>query len=149
MGHLPVRLGTLADIDDLESIEHRAFSCNRITRRGFSRFLLSPRAVLTVQAQASRCVGYALLIFHPAGRIARLYSLAVDPLVRGAGVGLRLLAATERAAKLRQVELLRLEVSDGNAPAQRLYLKSGFEVFGRYGSYYADGSSALRMQKTV
>ena len=148
-GHPPVRLGTLADIDDLVSIEHRAFSCNRITRRGFSRFVLSPRTVLMVQEQPSRCVGYVLLLFHPAGRIARIYSLAVDPLVRGAGVGCRLLSAAVRAAQVRQAAILRLEVSDGNAAAQRLYLKSGFEVFGRHQSYYSDGSNALRMQKSV
>jgi len=109
-----VRLGTSADLDDLLSIENRAFSCDRITRHGFSRFVLSPRTILMVQEQPSRCVGYVLLLFHPAGRIARIYSLAVDPLVRGAGVGCRLLSAAVRAAQVRQAAVLRLEVSDGN-----------------------------------
>ena len=144
-----MRLGTSADLDDLLSIENRAFSCDRITRHGFSRFVLSPRTILMVQEQPSRCVGYVLLLFHPAGRIARIYSLAVDPLVRGAGVGCRLLSAAVRAAQVRQAAVLRLEVSDGNAAAQRLYLKSGFEVFGRHQRYYSDGSNALRMQKSV
>jgi len=148
-GEHPVRQGTLADIDDLESVENRAFSCNRISRRSFSRFLSSPRAVLVVHAQASRCVGYGLVIFHPAGRIARLYSLAVDPFARGKGIGSRLLSAAERAARLCGTELLRLEVSDQNLSAQQLYLKSGFEVFGRHPGYYDDGSNALRMQKGI
>lgn len=148
-GEQPVRLGTLADIDDLQAIESRAFSCDRISRRSFSKFLLSPRAILVVQAQASRCIGYGLLIFHPAGRIARLYSLAVDPFVRGRGIGSRLLSAAERTARLCHAEVLRLEVSDQNPSAHQFYLKSGFEVFGRYQRYYADGSNALRMQKAV
>src|SRR5947207_8166302 len=67
------RMAVRRDVDDLVVIENSAFSFDCISRRSFSRFLVNPRAALVILEQASRCVGYILLIFHRAGRVARIY----------------------------------------------------------------------------
>jgi ribosomal protein S18 acetylase RimI-like enzyme len=90
--------------------------------------------------------GYALVLWHGHGRVARLYSLAVDPAARGRGIGGRLLDACAEHARVRSFKEFRLEVAEANEPALALYRRAGFELFGRRRAYYADGSDALRLR---
>lgn len=91
--------------------------------------------------------GYALVLWHARGRVARLYSLAVDPLARGRGLGACLLAACADEARARGFKELRLEVAEANEGALALYRKAGFEPFARRRGYYADGGDALRLRR--
>jgi ribosomal protein S18 acetylase RimI-like enzyme len=144
-----VRPATPADLDALVGLEDRVFLTDRIRRRGFRRFLASPRAVLLAAQCEDKLAGYALVLFRANSGVARLYSIGVAPEFAGRRIGTVLLAAAESAAIERDCAFLRLEVHEENAAAVRLYRKSGYRAFGRHPDYYEDGGTALRFEKRI
>jgi ribosomal-protein-alanine acetyltransferase len=146
---MPVRDATPADIDGLVALENRCFAADRLSRRSFTRLIGSPTAALRLVARTGRIAGYALLLFRAGSAAARLYSVAVEPDHRGTGLGLMLLADCEATARARGSRSLRLEVREDNAAAIRLYRRHGYEQIGRYPSYYADKTDALRFEKRL
>ena len=61
---------------------------------------------------------------------ATLFGMYVPPTCRGQGIGAQLVQAVLDEARDRQVLLVQLTVTRGNAAAERLYAAKGFEVFG-------------------
>jgi ribosomal protein S18 acetylase RimI-like enzyme len=59
--------------------------------------------------------------------IAFLYQITVKPAMRGHGFGAAMLTALERMLAADDITELRLNVNDGNLPAQRLYARAGYE----------------------
>src|SRR5215470_5276693 len=95
---IELRPATLADVDALADLEERAFQGDRISRRGFRRFVLSRSAALILAEENGVVAGYALVLFREASAIARLYSIAVGPQFAKRGLGSALLSAAEEAA---------------------------------------------------
>ena len=120
-----------------------------MSARQFRRHLGNPGASIVVAVRDEALVGAAVVFFHGAHRVARLYSIAVSPEARGAGVGEALLSAAERGARLRGSTSLRLEVRADNTAAQNLYDGRGYRRFGRKDGYYEDGAAALRYEKAL
>jgi ribosomal protein S18 acetylase RimI-like enzyme len=149
MPEIRLRPGAPSDVDALCELENRVFSYDRLSRRGFRRFLASPTAALIVAECDGGCAGYALVLFRLASRVARLYSIAVEPTISGRGIGPLLLSAAEDIARGRGAAALRLEVHERNAPAISRYRKSGYVLFGRRIGYYDDRGNALRFEKTL
>jgi ribosomal protein S18 acetylase RimI-like enzyme len=102
---------------------------------------------LRVAMAGPRLLGYALTMFRAGTRVARLYSISVDPAARGQGLGARLLADAERGARARGCERLRLEVRVHNRRAIALYESRGYLRFARRVGYYQDGTDAFRYEK--
>jgi [ribosomal protein S18]-alanine N-acetyltransferase len=146
---LPLRDATLADIDDLISLEMLSFDGDRLSRRRLRRFIGAPGAALRVARDRRGLVGYSLVLFRPNSDRARLYSIAVDPAVRGTGLGRRLLRDAEAAARQRGRARLGLEVRADNADAIGLYRRARYEPIGAKPNYYADGSTALLFEKRL
>ena len=144
-----VRPGRAADIEALLDLENQVFASDRLTRRGFRRFLGSPSATLLVAEQDGGLAGYALVLFRPNSSIVRLYSVAVPPSLEGRGIGTALIAASEDIARERGSTHLRLEVNEANGRAIARYRKSGYELFGRHLDYYDDHGNALRFEKRL
>ncbi len=144
-----IRPATGADLEALVALEQRAFATDRISRRGFRRFVRSDSAAVLV-AEIDGCLaGYALVLFRAGNAIARLYSIATGPAFAGRGGGTTLLAAAEAAGLARGASHLRLEVRETNVPAIALYRKAGYRLFGRHPHYYQDGAPALRFEKRL
>ena len=61
---------------------------------------------------------------------ARLFSMYVDAAHRGSGLAQQLIEAVIAGAREAEALVLQLSVSAGNAPAQRLYRRMGFTVYG-------------------
>lgn len=61
---------------------------------------------------------------------ATLFGMYVPPTCRGQGIGAQLVQAVLDEARNRQVHLVQLTVTRGNAAAERLYAAQGFQVFG-------------------
>ena len=61
---------------------------------------------------------------------ATLFGVYVPPTCRGQGIGAQLVQAVLYEARARQVRLVQLTVTRGNAAAERLYAAQSFEVFG-------------------
>jgi ribosomal protein S18 acetylase RimI-like enzyme len=120
-----------------------------MSRRSFHRVLASPSACLIVAELGGCLAGYVLVFFRRTSRIARLYSIALEPVHIGRGIGRALLAAAEGEARGRGAHLIRLEVRDGNAPAIDRYRKSGYVENGWRPGFYDDGGNARQFEKQL
>lgn len=137
------------DLAALVQLENAAFATDRMSSRQLRRHLESLTAEVVVAISGRDVAGSAVLFFRHASHVARLYSIAVAPGVRGRGVGQLLLAAGEQAARQRKCSLLRLEVRLDNAVARHLYETQGYSRFGMRPGYYEDGHDALRYEKKL
>lgn len=146
---LTIRPARLDDIPALLALEERAFTGDRVSRRGFRHLLTRANAATLVETIGGDIRGYALLLFRKGSALARLYSFAVAPEHRGQGIAKALLAAVERTACERGCAALRLEVRRDNAMARTLYHKAGYREFGSYADYYDDHMDAVRMAKPL
>ncbi|UZE95345.1 GNAT family N-acetyltransferase/peptidase C39 family protein [Alkalimarinus alittae] len=139
----------LEQVESLLQIEQKCFTSDRLSKRSMRRFILNEQAVFNVAMSDERCVGYILIIFHRGTRLARLYSIAVDPASRGQGIANQLMKTGEEEAKRHGAFYFRLEVNPTNTGAIALYKSLGFIKFGVLHDYYEDHSDALRMQKRI
>lgn len=151
----------MRDLHALVAIEESGFDTDQLSRRSFRHWLGqrgSQRTSLILVAEADlesgarksggrATIGYGLLLFRKGTASARLYSLAVLPTARGLGAGRALLDALEAEAFEHDRMTIRLEVSEQNDAAIRLYETAGYRKFGRYEDYYDDGAAALRYEK--
>jgi ribosomal protein S18 acetylase RimI-like enzyme len=144
---MPIRNAELDDLDQIAAIEKAVFTTDRLSRRSLRAFITSDKASLLVATRRGKVLGYSLTGFRKGSQFARLYSLAVAPGVKG--VGRKLLRASEKVARERACEALRLEVRADNQRAKKLYEKSGYVCFEEIEHYYEDGETALRMVKSL
>jgi len=139
------RLAVPGDIDALCDIENQSFDIDLLNRRAFKRFVGSETARLMVACKNGGVVGYVLVIFRRNVALARLYSMAVLPDMRGQGIGRQLVTRAEDLSLDFGAPILRLEVSQKNARAISLFRAAGYREFALYPDYYPDHSDALRM----
>ncbi len=138
------------DLDALTALEQRCFSSDRLTRRSFRQWLKRQHAGLIVaQNEHQQLAGYVLVLLQPGTRLARLYSIAVDPQQRGKKLGEQLLGAAEGYAHQQHRLFLRLEVRKDNTVAIALYERLGYRLFAQTVDYYEDHEDALRYQKRL
>lgn len=147
--NISVAPASLQHLEQLLELEQLCFTSDRLSRRSMRRFLLSEQSVFMVAVHQGRCIGYLLIIFHRGTRLARLYSIAVNPEWRGQGVARQLMNVGEQEAQHRGALYFRLEVNNTNDNAIKLYDSLGFKKFGILQDYYDDHSDALRMQKRI
>lgn len=143
-----IRSAQLRDLPALVALESR-FPGDRLSSRQLRYHLRNPRARLRVLTHDRTVVGYALLLLRQTSRLARLYSIAVDPSLRGSGLGARLLADAETQARKAGAQWLRLEVRIDNAVAMTLYEQRGYRRFARLPDYYQDGVAGWRFEKSL
>ena len=144
-----IRPAREADLDALVALEQACFATDRLSRRSFRHWLQASNRAFLVAESGDVLAGYGLFLFLKGTILARLYSIAVDPVWRGAGIARLLIAAGEAEAEERGRLFLRLEVSVDNHAAIRLYESLGYQPFGLYPHYYEDDNDALRMQKCI
>ena len=144
-----VRPARTNDLVSLLVLEQAAFTVDHLSRRSFRHFLQSSNATFLVAEESGMLAGYALVLYPPRSKLARLYSIAVAPHIGQRGVGPLLLAAAEEAAKRRGRGAMRLEVHEHNTRAIARYEKSGYRLFGRHRDYYDDHGDALRFEKLL
>lgn len=146
---LRIRRAVPADLDDLVELELRTFVHDRISRTQYRRHLESDTALVLAARWQRRLIGAALIFFRRGSSVARLYSLAIVEEARGHGLGAALLAASERVARQRRCDRMRLEVRVDNPRAIALYERQGYVAIGQRRGYYADGVDALRFEKRL
>ncbi|KKO44772.1 acetyltransferase [Arsukibacterium ikkense] len=144
-----LRYAALADVATLHVLEQRCFSSDRLSVRSFRRFITEKRSDLSVIEVDNQLAGYFLLIYRRGTSLARLYSIAVDPVFRQRGLAEKLMAAAEQQAAARHCALLRLEVRKDNSAAIKLYQKLQYHEFAIKHDFYEDHSDAICMQKQV
>lgn len=120
-----IRPGVAADLEPLEWYglywEHRVVMGN-----AFQRYRRDEMLMLVAEA-AEFPVGQVWIDFTSAGQgIARVWALRVIPLLRGMGIGSRLLRAAEHASALRGLRTVELGCEKVNTGARRLYERRGY-----------------------
>lgn len=144
-----IRQATPSDLPELLRLESLSFNSDRLSRRSFSRWLSHRRCVFLVCEEGAALCGYILVILRRGTRLARMYSLAIDPECRGRGLARLLIDRVESEARERGALYMRLEVEKNNSNAISLYRKLGYQQFGLYQDYYEDHTDALRMEKCI
>jgi len=96
--------------------------------------------------QDAAAVGCAALVEHPG--YGELKSLYVRRRARGLGLGRRLLAAVEAAARARGLDLMRLETGSLSPEALALYARAGYDQRGPFGAYRETRTSVF-MEKRL
>lgn len=144
-----VRPATLDDLDEILRLEQASFDGDRLSRRSLRHLLTRARAFTLVDDAGDRLGGYVLVLLRRGTSLARLYSIAVDPALRGRGVAGRLVRAAEVEALDRGCVVMRLEVHHDNAASQGLFRNLGYRPFGVYVNYYADAGDAVRFEKLL
>ena len=138
---------TLEDVDRIVDIENRSFTMPW-SRRLFWEEAQNEDAVYIVVEVDGKVVAYAGAYLSPYGD-AEVMSVAVDPDVRGRGIGTALFARLIEEVKARGMTAITLEVRPSNAAAIRLYEKFGLRSVGRRPHYYTDNDEdALIMWNT-
>jgi ribosomal-protein-alanine N-acetyltransferase len=90
-----------------------------------------------------------MILARVAADEVEVLTLAVAPAARRQGLGTRLLDAAMALAASRGARVAFLEVSIGNVAARTLYARAGFTPTGRRPRYYADGTDALVLRRTL
>lgn len=87
---------------------------------------------LLVVEHENTLVGFALIGYGYSaefdGRFALLDELFVDARMRGQGLASRLIEAARERCRARRIRFLRLEITDGNERAARVYEREGFRL---------------------
>ncbi|GHE83497.1 GNAT family N-acetyltransferase/peptidase C39 family protein [Thalassotalea profundi] len=154
-GQFFYRFATDNDLNALVSLENTCFEYDKLSKRSFRHWIKASHGILVLaetignDENASELVGYGLVWCHKGTRLARLYSLAVNPKWRGKNIASELLTELETETLQRNRYYLRLEVSKSNYSALSLYKRLNYRVFGEYSDYYEDHSDAFRMQKQL
>jgi ribosomal-protein-alanine acetyltransferase len=148
-GGLRIRPAEERDLDAMERIEVAVFESDRASRRQLRHAVRAPTILCLAAERGGALAGYAIIELRRASRVARLASIAVAPEASGRGLGRELLTAVEAAARARGCDRVRLEVRADNAPAQRLYDRTGYARFSQEADYYEDGASAWRYEKAL
>ena len=92
-------------------------------------------------------IGYAAAsLFADVGEVQRI---AVAATHRRTGVASALLRRVEQEARLRYSERLLLEVRDHNLAALAFYARQGFTEVNRRPRYYADGTTAIVLERRL
>lgn len=130
-------------------LEEISFPGDRLSARSLRRLVREGRAMCLVAELDGRMAGDAIALPRRGSRSLRLYSVAVDPGLRKAGIGTALLAESERWAAASGHTEIRLEVREDNDAAVRRYLATGYAVTGRKQAFYDDGAAAIVMKKCL
>ena len=138
--------GDAAAILELE----RHFPSDQMSVRAVRGFLRSPRArVWVAQIEAGQVAGNLILLTRARSHAARIYSVVVDPIMRGRGIAQRLLRVAETEARKIGIAAITLEVRADNAAALALYLKRGYLQDRFLPGFYDDGADGLKLRKAL
>ena len=97
---------------------------------------------LGIRGPRQSLVGAIVVLLRANSRVARIYSVAVDPARQGRGLGAQLINAAIRRMPKRCTSVV-LEVRPDNRSARALYTRLGFTHTQTRPDYYVDGSPGL------
>ena len=146
---IAVRPGMLGDAPALAALENECFS-EPWSERALAQSLTADHTCFftAVDGESGKIVGYVGMLI--AADVGEIINVAVTASYRRMGIGRALLAETERAARMRELVELQLEVRASNAPAIALYSSLGYAAVGRRKNFYRKPTEdALLMNKPL
>ena len=146
---IKIRDGFKTDLPELLTIEQFCFSTDRLSERSFRTFIRGEHSSLFVAEYERRLVGYVVVLYRAGTSLARLYSLAILPEMRGHHLATQLMAVAEQEAREQKCVYMRLEVRVDNPAAIALYEKLGYQRVGQIEEYYEDGVDAWKLERPI
>lgn len=137
------------DLPRLLDLEQRSFAPElALSRRQMRDLLRNQRASVHVVRRGGIIAAAAILTRRntSAGKVGRLYSLAVDEHFRRQGLGQALLAECLATASTERLRAILLEVDADNTPAIGLYHRAGFRRSRLLRDYYGPGRNGWKMR---
>lgn len=131
------RLASTADLDGVLAIEEASFN-NPTTRAWYEAELQRPEICFIYVMRTAEAPVAAFCAFWKVGDQAHVNQLAVRPDLRGRGLGRQLIEAVAVEAAHLGATSLTLEVRESNAPALRLYERTGFSRAAVRQNYYTN-----------
>lgn len=136
-------------MEALAALERASFRTDRIPERQF-RYLIGRRTVSVLVAErGGKFAGNVVTLFRKGSDRARVYSIAVSPEARGAGLGRSLLGAAEAEARRRGCVYMRSEIRPDNGASQALFRSAGYRSAGVCREFYEDGADALCFERRL
>lgn len=133
------------DLGALVRLEGASFTADAFSRRQLRYLAFYAQGRCLVARGEEGVAGYISLLWRTGCRNLRIYSVAVDPMFRGRGVGRQLLDAAAAYARELGLDTLSLEVHTTNRAALALYESYGFRQTALLKDYYGAGADGLRM----
>ncbi len=133
-GGFALRHAEAGDVAGIERIERASFS-DPWSQDDFISVMSAPQTIFLVAADQRGGIGGYVLVMVIIDE-SEILNIAVDPAVRGASLGGRLLDAGMTEAGNRGAKEIFLEVRESNEAALRLYSSRGFEAVSRRRKYY-------------
>ena len=138
-----LRFATMEEWRTLSALDTSAFT-QPWQPQTWQTTLRDPKNIVLVAIENGLISAFG--VAYTVGEEGEIATLAVDEAMRGRGLGEAILRALLIECVGRGGRRIFLEVREGNASAQRLYEKLGFQTVGRRTNYYADGETALVMK---
>lgn len=141
-----IRRAVAQDLDAIDAIEHTCFDDDAFSRPQLAYLIGKAQGVCYVACSGKRVVGYISLLTRRNAANVRIYSVAVDPMIRNFGAGRALVAEAIAHAQREGLREVTLEVRTDNTSAIALYTRNGFVAGRLLKAYYHDGADAWRMR---
>lgn len=121
------------------------FGAEAFSKRSLRHFILQNKLKVFVD-NFGNVIGSAILLRRKNSNTTRLYSFIIDNKYRDKGIGQVYLEVLLQDV---QTKYIKLEVSENNTAAIKIYTKQGFAIVDHKPNYYKDNSTAIVMKKTV
>ncbi len=125
-----------ADLDALMALERACFDRDAQSRRSMAHLVGRAHGEVRVVDHDGRIVAALVLLYRRGTRVARIYSIAVDPAARGLGLARRLIEDADRCARARGCTRLSAEVRLSNRASRALFAACGFGEADCLADYY-------------
>jgi ribosomal-protein-alanine N-acetyltransferase len=142
------------DLEELVRLDQRCFRpaiaydrlemLFQLTSPGHFTLLAIPRA-----GDDPSLLGFVIAESGRRGRKSQIVTLDVHPGVRRRGIGRRLLEAAEQRLAALGSRTVQLQVAEDNTGAREFYQGLGYRPAGHLPAYYADGTNAVEMVKSL
>lgn len=149
-----IRRAKADDIEVISKIEKTCFpGLTAYSKSHLEYLVLKANSSTFVETENSTLHGFIIVTYHKRSQIGSIETIDVDPRFQKKGVGQRLLAAAENDMREHGMKFSRLEVSEGNNAAIKLYQNAGYTITQKIAGYYQfehNGScNAIRMIKIL
>jgi len=149
-----IQLANANEIDAIFEIEQKCFPGKLgYSKRHLRHVILNSNSDCFVEKRNGDIRAFLIVTYRQGSSTCNIETIDVDPAFKNKGIGLKLLKAAEIEMKRRDMRWSKLEVSEGNEVALKLYRKSGYTFKERIEGYYKfehNGThNAIRMIKTL
>lgn len=118
------------------TLERACFARDAQTRRSMAHLIARANGEVRVVADEARLVAGLVLLYRRGTRVARIYSIAVDPAARGRGLARRLIADAEQCARAAGCARISAEARSSNHASRALFAACGYRETAELSDYY-------------